>query len=155
MHPRVQTFVEEAGERYGFEPDVKEFEDGTKTAADAAEAIGCELAQIAAGIAIETDDGVAVVVTSGANRVDMDVVAEELGVENADMADPDVVKETLGWSIGGVPPFCHENDVPVLVDEDLFEHEEVWAAGGTPDAVFPIDPTELVEYADGRRTRIQ
>ena len=63
------------------------------------------------------------------------------------MGDPDEIKSTLGWSIGGVPPFCHESDVPVFVDETLAEHEEVWAAAGTPEAVFPIAPDRLRDIA--------
>lgn len=150
MHPRAEEFSAEARERYGFEVDVHEFPEGTKTAADAAEAIGCELAQIASSIAIATDDGLAIVVTSGAHRVDMGAVADLLDVDSASMADPPEVKEILGWGIGGVPPFCHATEVPVLIDETLFEHPEVWAAAGTPAAVFPITADEIQDYSGGR-----
>jgi len=154
MHPRAAEFREQARDRYGFEPDVQEFPDGTKTAADAAAAVGCEVAQIASSIVVDTDDGLAVVVTSGANRVDMAAVAAELGVESAEMADADRINETVGWSIGGVPPFCHANDVPVLLDETLLDHERVWAAAGTPEAVFPLSPAELRELSGGRPTDV-
>lgn len=154
MHASIARFSEEAQRRYGFEPDVHEFSEGTKTAVDAAEAIGCDVAQIASSIAVSTDDGLAVVVTSGAHRVDMDAVAGLLDVAKASMADPDEVKETLGWSIGGVPPFCHEADVPVLIDETLFEHDEVWAAAGTPDAVFPIHADQIEAFSGGRPARV-
>lgn len=150
MHPRAEQFVETARNRYDFDPEVREFPEGTKTAADAARAIGCDVAQIASSIAVATDDGLAVVVTSGANRVDLDRVAELLGVEAASMADAENVKAVLGWSIGGVPPFCHEQDVPVLLDETLLEFDEVWAAAGTPTAVFPLSPDQLRELSGGR-----
>ncbi|WP_336344540.1 YbaK/EbsC family protein [Halalkalicoccus ordinarius] len=182
MHPRAAEFRERAAERYGLEIEVHEFDEGTKTAADAADAVGCDVAQIASSIVMVADgtatavsgseddpdeselessddaspkraggdaDGEpVVVVTSGANRVDETRVAAELGVEEVRMADADAIRETLGWSIGGVPPICHETDVPVLFDETLTGFETVWAAAGTPDAVFPIDPTSLVELAD-------
>jgi prolyl-tRNA editing enzyme YbaK/EbsC (Cys-tRNA(Pro) deacylase) len=164
MHPRAAEFSDRAEERYGLEIEVHEFEEGTKTAADAADAVGCDVAQIASSIVMLADgaataasperaDGQAdgepvVVVTSGANRVDEDRVAEILGIEEVEMADSETIRETLGWSIGGVPPICHETDVPVLFDETLAGFDVVWAAAGTPDAVFPIDPDRLVELAD-------
>ncbi|WP_255149813.1 YbaK/EbsC family protein [Halorarius halobius] len=150
MHPRAEEFAVESRERYGFDPDVREFPEGTKTAADAAAAIGCDVAQIASSIAVETDDGLAVVVTSGANRVDTAKVAALLDAGSASMADAGDVKETVGWSIGGVPPFCHASDVPVLVDETLLSFAEVWAAAGTPEAVFSIAPERLRELSGGR-----
>ena len=148
MHPRAEEFAERADDEYGYEVDVHEFPAGTKTAADAAEAVGCDVAQIASAIALSTDEGLAVVLTSGANRVDESKVADLLGVPSAAMADADAVKETLGWAIGGVPPFCHDADVPVLMDETLVDQEEVWAAAGTPEAVFPVDPGTLRDLAD-------
>ena len=97
-----------------------------------------------------TDAGQVVVsVTSGANRVDTDVLAELAGGENARMAEPDEVSAATGWTIGGVPPFCHETAVPTFVDETLLGYETVWAAAGTPQAVFSIDPDRLVRLADG------
>lgn len=150
MHSRATEFRERALEQYGFDPEVREFPEGTKTAADAAAAVGCAVAQIASSIVVETDDGLAVVVTSGANRVDMDAVAAELGVESARMADADDISDVVGWSIGGVPPFCHATDVPVLLDETLLAHDRVWAAAGTPQAVFPLVPERLRELSGGR-----
>ena len=94
MHTRATEFSEIARDRYDFDPDIEEFPAGTKTAADAAEAVGCAVGQIASSIVVETEDGLAVVVTSGANRVDMDLAAEVLGVEHVSMADADEVRET-------------------------------------------------------------
>ncbi len=145
MHPRAEEFAGRARERYGFDPEVTEFDDGTKTAEDAAAAVGCEVAQIASSIVVDADGSLVVCVTSGANRVDMDRVAALLGVPEGSvgMADAADVRGTVGWSIGGVPPFCHEADVPVFMDETLTGFETVWAAAGTPEAVFPIDPATL------------
>ena len=150
MHPRAEEFRKRADGEHGFEVDVHEFPEGTKTAADAAEAVGCDVEQIASGIVLSADGGLVVVVTSGANRVDTSRVAVLLGVDDAavSMGDADEIKTTLGWSIGGVPPFCHEADVPVFMDETLTRHGEVWAAAGTPEAVFPIDPERLRELSE-------
>lgn len=149
MHPRAEEFADCARERFGLAVEVHEFPEGTKTAADAAAAVGCELAQIASGIVMDAD-GLVVVVTSGANRVSDESLAALRDVPPAmvEMADADAVRETLGWAIGGVPPFCHETDVPVYLDETLAEFDTVWAAAGTPNAVFPVAPERLVAVAD-------
>ena len=152
MHPRAEEFVERAREEHGFEVDVHEFPEGTKTAADAAEAIGCDVAEIASSIVFEADGDPVVVVTSGANRVSEARLAAAMGVEESAVAiaDADAIKQALGWSIGGVPPFCHDREVPVLLDETLTSFETVWAAAGTPEAVFPITPDRILELADAR-----
>jgi prolyl-tRNA editing enzyme YbaK/EbsC (Cys-tRNA(Pro) deacylase) len=152
MHPRAEEFSERAADEYGFDVEVHEFPEGTKTAADAAEAIGCDVAQIASGIVLSAGDELVVVITSGANRVSEAKLAELVGVEESDvsMADAGDIKATLGWSIGGVPPFCHDADVPRFMDETLTDFEEVWAAAGTPEAVFPITPEILRELSGAR-----
>ena len=150
MHPRAAEFSQRALEAYDFEVEVQEFPDGTKTAADAAAAIGCDVAQIASSIVMVAGGELVVVVTSGANRVSEEKLADRLGVDEADvrMANADEIKDALGWSIGGVPPFCHDADVPVLFDETLAEFETVWAAAGTPTTVFPVEPDALRTHAD-------
>ncbi|WP_306057917.1 YbaK/EbsC family protein [Natronococcus wangiae] len=150
MHPRAATFAERTREEYGFDPAVEEFPDGTQTAADAADAVGCDVAQIASSLVFAVDGSLVVSVTSGANRVSEPALGAvfETPAEEVAMASPDRIKETLGWSIGGVPPFCHDEPVPVVVDETLLEFDTVWAAAGTPEAVFPIDPEALRRYAD-------
>ncbi|WP_136602196.1 YbaK/EbsC family protein [Salinigranum halophilum] len=152
MHPRATEFTAQARERYGVDLAVEEFPEGTKTAADAADAVGCDVAQIASSLAFATDGELVVVVTSGANRVSEARLADHLGVgaDEVTMADPDRIADTLGWSIGGVPPFCHATAVPVLFDETLLTHETVWAAAGTPEAVFPMAPDEIRALADAR-----
>ncbi|WP_336133507.1 YbaK/EbsC family protein [Natronomonas amylolytica] len=149
MHPRAEEFSERAADEYDFDVEVHEFPEGTKTAADAAEAIGCDVAQIASGIVLSVGDELVVVITSGANRVSEAKLADLLDVDESEvsMADAGDIKETLGWSIGGVPPFCHDADVPRFMDETLTDFEEVWAAAGTPEAVFPIAPETLQELS--------
>lgn len=150
MHPRAEEFAAAARERYGFDPDVHRFDAGTRTAEAAARAVGCEVAQIASSLAFEADGELVVVVTSGANRVSESKLADVLGVSEdaVGMADADRVKSELGWTIGGVPPICHDSAVPVYLDGTLLDHEEVWAAAGTPEAVFPVSPERVRELAD-------
>lgn len=149
MHPRAEAFAERTREEYGFAVDVHEFPEGTKTADAAAAAIGCQVAQIASSLVFVTPEPV-VVVTSGANRVSERKLAAVCGVaaDDVTMADAEAVRETVGWSIGGVPPFCHDTAVPVYLDETLEISDTVWAAAGTPEAVFPIEPERLREFAD-------
>ena len=162
MHPRATEFAEQAAEAYDFDVEVQEFPEGTKTAADAADAVGCDVAQIAKSIVMSADrkvDGadrretdLVVVLTSGDHRVDEAALADQLDAESVESASPSQVRETLGWSIGGVPPFCHDADVETLFDTTLAEYDEVWAAAGTPEAVFPIDPDRLRELSDATPT---
>ena len=147
MNDRAVAFAQRAADEYGIDIDVQEFPEGTKTAKDAAAAIGCDVAQIASSLVFVADT-VVVVVTSGANHVDTRKLATLRGVHEARMAEPDEVKETVGYAIGGVPPFCHDEAVPVYLDEDLTEFETVWAAAGTPEAVFSITPDEIIDCAD-------
>lgn len=156
MHERAAEFETRAAERYGFDADVHEFPEGTKTAADAADAIGCDVAQIASSLVFRADNELVVVVTSGANRVSEGRLAElrDAPASAVGMADADAIRESVGWSIGGVPPFCHDTDLPVYLDETLTEFDTVWAAAGTPKAVFPISPDDLAEYADAAVARV-
>ncbi|KTG10035.1 prolyl-tRNA editing protein [Haloprofundus marisrubri] len=158
MHPRAQAFAERAADAYGLDVTVREFPEGTKTAADAADAIGCEVGQIASSLVFAVDAAVdgtddtetlVVAVTSGANRVSEDALAAELGVapEDVSMADPELIRERVGWAIGGVPPFCHDAEIRTFVDPTLLDYETVWAAAGTPSAVFALTPESLREHA--------
>lgn len=150
MHPRAAEFREAAREEHGLEVEVREFPEGTKTAADAAAAIGCEVAQIASSIVFVADGDPVVVVTSGANRVSERKLADLVGVspDRVRTADPGEVSDATGWSIGGVPPFCHDRAIPTYLDETLTGYETVWAAAGTPEAVFPIAPDRIRRVAD-------
>ena len=148
MDERAAAFRREAADRYGLAVEVEQFPEGTETAAEAAEVVGCDLAQVASSLVFVADGTPVVVVTSGANRVDEARLADVLDAADVRMADPEAVTEATGYRIGGVPPFCHDGNPPVYVDETLLDHEVVWAAAGTPETLFPIAPDRLVETAD-------
>lgn len=150
MHDRAAEFADRAAEAHGLDLAVEEFPEGTRTAADAAEALGCAVAQIASSIVFVTPESPVVVVTSGANRVSTAKLADCLDVDPGGVrtADPDEVRDAVGYAIGGVPPFCHDGAVPAYLDETLLSFDTVWAAAGTPEAVFPIDPGRLRAVAD-------
>jgi len=140
------------GERF----TVLEFDAGTRTAADAATAVGCTVAEIAKSLvfrARETGRPV-LVVASGVNRVDEKKVAALLG-EKIARADADFVREQTGFAIGGVPPVGHAVAPVTLIDEDLLQFETIWAAAGTPNAVFKLRPGELVELTGGRVAEVK
>ncbi|WP_226022932.1 YbaK/EbsC family protein [Halomicrobium salinisoli] len=150
MHPRAEEFRERASDEYGFEPSVREFDEGTETAADAAAAVGCDVAQIVKSIVLRVGDRTVLALTSGEHRVDEAELAAAFDAEPGAVrtADPDEVTAATGWSIGGVPPFCHEEDLPVLADPAVRSFDELWAAAGTPEAVFPLTPARLEEFTD-------
>ncbi|MFF7545098.1 YbaK/EbsC family protein [Streptomyces canus] len=126
---------------------VRRFPDATRTAAEAAAAIGCELSQICKSLIFAADGVPVLVLMDGASRVDLERVREELGADKVTRAKADVVRETTGYAIGGVPPFGHRTRTRVLADRSLLEHDLVWAAAGNPHAVFPIAPKDLVARA--------
>jgi len=150
VHPTAEKFKDKVKEELDLNVELKEFEEGTKTAEDAAEAIGCEVAQIAKSIVMKAGTELVVVITSGANNVGEEELAEKTGVgpEVVRPANPDEVKEKLGWGIGGVPPFAHETNCRTFLDSSLKSFDTIWAAAGTPNAVFPITPDELSRVAD-------
>lgn len=133
----------------GVHIDVHRYPAGTRTAADAAAAIGCDVAQIVKSLVFATETGPVLVLTSGANRVDTTAVARLLDIPSVTRADADQVRAATGYAIGGTPPFGHPNVLPTLVDQDLLAHDTVWAAAGSPDSVFPLTPNLLVELTDG------
>ncbi|WP_306323576.1 MULTISPECIES: YbaK/EbsC family protein [unclassified Streptomyces] len=128
-------------------PRVRRFPEATRTAQEAAAAIGCELSQICKSLIFAADGVPVLVLMDGSSRVDLDLVREELGAEKVTRAKADVVREFTGYAIGGVPPFGHVNKTRVLADRSLLNHDTVWAAAGNPYAVFPMEPKELVSHA--------
>ena len=125
---------------------VKQFPAGTRTAVDAANAIGCEVGQIVKSLVFVAAGRPVVALVSGANRLDEHRLASVAGHPVA-KADADTARDATGYSIGGVPPFGHATDVPVFMDRDLLGHGVVWAAAGRPDSVFEISPQRLVELS--------
>ncbi|MET9445622.1 YbaK/EbsC family protein [Streptomyces cinerochromogenes] len=145
-HPRFAAAVEELG-LGELLPRVRSFPEATRTAAEAAAAIGCGLSQICKSLVFAADGVPVLVLMDGASRVDVERVREELGAGKVSRADAGVVRETTGYAIGGVPPFGHRTRTRVLADRSLLAHDVVWAAAGTPYTVFPIGPGELVAHA--------
>jgi prolyl-tRNA editing enzyme YbaK/EbsC (Cys-tRNA(Pro) deacylase) len=126
---------------------VKEFPAGTRTAADAARAVGCEVGQIVKSLVFIAAGAPVVALVSGANRVDERCLAAVAG-EPVLKADAETARSATGYSIGGVPPFGHATEVPVFMDRDLFGYDVVWAAAGRPDSVFEIAPDRLRELSN-------
>lgn len=130
---------------------VLEFDASTRTAADAAAAIGCSVPQIAKSLIFRAgvSNRPVLVIASGANRVDEKRVAALVG-EPIARADAEFVRTVTGFAIGGVPPVGHATQPIVLVDETLLTFAQIWAAAGTPNAVFRLTPAQLVELTGGR-----
>lgn len=143
--------VRQALQALEIETDVKELPHSTRTAVDAANAVGCDVRQIAKSLIFQrADDQQAVlIITSGANHVNEDAVARLLGWE-IQVADADFVRQETGFAIGGVAPVGLKQDIPTYIDQDLLECEEIWAAAGSPHAVFRILPPELERATGGK-----
>jgi prolyl-tRNA editing enzyme YbaK/EbsC (Cys-tRNA(Pro) deacylase) len=146
----IERFTEAAHE-IGIEPQIRRFPEGTKTAGDAAGAIGCELAQIVKSLVFIADDRPVIAFTSGANRVDTAKLARVAGATSARRATPEEARDATGFAVGGTPPFGHPGSVRSYVDPALLAFQEIWAAAGTPDSVFPLTPSEL-QAATGAET---
>jgi prolyl-tRNA editing enzyme YbaK/EbsC (Cys-tRNA(Pro) deacylase) len=142
--------VVEAGAKLGIEVIPVRFPDGTKTAADAAAAIGCDVAQIVKSLIFAVDGEVVLAYVSGANQLDEAKLAVAAGGVRCSRVDADVVRSATGFPIGGVPPFGHDTELRVFIDPDLLGHEVVWAAAGTWHDVFAIEPQRLVEASGGQ-----
>ena len=153
--PRSARRVQAALERLGLEAEIRELPDSTRTAPEAAAAVGCPLGAIVKSLIFRgaTSGDPVLVLVSGDNRADEARVAAMLG-EGVQRADADYVRAATGYAIGGVPPVGHPAPLATLVDEDLLRFEEVWAAAGTPRAVFPVPPRALAEAAAGRLARL-
>lgn len=145
----------------GHADSVAAFPDGTRSAAEAAAAVGCDVAQIAKSIVFRAGERPVLVIASGANRVDMAKVAAALNAGAAaptfhvKRADGNWVREVTGFAIGGVAPLGHATPPMVLVDEDLFRFARVWAAAGSPMHVFETTPEALLSLSGGRRAEVR
>jgi Cys-tRNA(Pro) deacylase len=146
MHPNVDRVVAAARDA-GLQIAVERFPEGTRTAADAARAVGCEVGQIVKSLVFMADGKAAVALVSGANRVDLGRLATALGAAEVRKADGDEARAATGFAIGGVPPFGHAGAVRLIVDRDLLRHPQLWAAAGLPDAVFLVTPEDLIRVS--------
>lgn len=144
--------VVDAATALGLTIEVREFPEGTRTADDAARAVGVEVGQIVKSLVFAVDGTIVLALVSGKNRLDeqaLAAVAASTGaVPRADAkvarADADAVRTATGFAIGGVPPFGHATPLPTYVDRDLLDYATIWAAAGTPRHVFSVSPDALV-----------
>lgn len=127
--------------------EVRRFPEGTRTAVDAARAVGCDVAQIVKSLVFLADGQAVLALVSGADRVDTGRLAVAVGAGHVERADGDAAREATGYAIGGVPPFGHVRPVTVVMDRRLLDHEVVWAAAGRPDAVFSVAPDDLLRVS--------
>ncbi|MFZ3044906.1 MAG: YbaK/EbsC family protein [Desulfatirhabdiaceae bacterium] len=144
---RVQDFLLAKG----FSFEVKELPGLTRTAQEAADSIGCEVAQIAKSLVFQekkTNLPILVIV-SGSNRVNLSKIEKDTGLKLG-KADGSYVKERVGYAIGGVPPVGHNEPLETFLDADLKKYEMIWAAAGTPFAVFQLKPSDLEPLTNGR-----
>jgi prolyl-tRNA editing enzyme YbaK/EbsC (Cys-tRNA(Pro) deacylase) len=143
--PPTARAVVAAGDALGLAVEVREFPEGTRTAGDAARAIGVGVGQIVKSLIFTVDGEVVVALVSGPNRLDEARLAAAAGRPGAAVgrADADAVRAATGYPIGGVPPFGYARPLATFLDEDLLGYDEVWAAAGTPHHNFSVDPAAL------------
>ena len=154
LSPSAQK-VQQTLQAMGFELQVVELPDSTRTAAEAAQAVGCQVGQIVKSLVFKAkrSQRPVLVVASGANRVNEKAIEALIG-EPLGRADADFVRQRTGFAIGGVPPVGHSERLETFIDEDLLQHAEIWAAAGTPNAVFRLTPGDLVQMTGGRLVKI-
>ncbi|OFW89622.1 MAG: hypothetical protein A2621_01775 [Alphaproteobacteria bacterium RIFCSPHIGHO2_01_FULL_41_14] len=144
--------IQKVLEEKGIQSRVVEFPASTRTAVEAAAAIGCEVTQIAKSLIFKTKTThqPVLVLASGPNRVNEKTIAQQVG-EDIVRADPDFVRDITGFAIGGVPPLGHKKRIDlVFIDEDLLQCAEIWAAAGTPNAVFNLQKEHLIPLSGGK-----
>lgn len=141
--------VQEYLNQFGLALEVVELDQSTRTAQEAANAVDCELGQIVKSLVFRWGDKPLLFLVSGKNQLNVKRVRDALGMELV-KADADFTREKTGYPIGGVPPVAHEHPIDIFIDEDLTEYEKVWAAAGTPHAVFCIRSSDLPLVTGGR-----
>lgn len=147
---RVQAALAE----FGLDLVVAELPDSTRTAPEAAAAIGCTVEQIVKSLIFKTNSNKPILIAaSGGNRVNEKRIREIIG-EKIARADADFVREVTGYPIGGIPPLAHNQKIETLIDQDLLQYEEIWAAAGTPNAVFRLTPQQLALITGGKIVKI-
>ena len=148
IHPNVAR-VTQAARDAGLELEVRKFPEGTKTAQDAADAIGVAVGQIVKSLVFGVDDEIVMALVSGVNQLDEKKLAAAAGGAKCKRVDADAVRAATGFPIGGVPPFGHSTQLRVFVDPDLLQYDEVWAAAGTWNDNFGANPNDIVRVAGG------
>ena len=148
IHPNVAR-VTQAARDAGLEIEVRKFPEGTKTAQDAADAIGVTVGQIVKSLVFGVDDEIVMALVSGSNQPDEKKLAAAAGGAKCKRVDADAVREATGYAIGGVPPLGLATHLRVFIDPDLLQYDEVWAAAGTWNDVFAIEPGALQRATNG------
>jgi len=156
LSQNAQKFQEKLFELGFHDFEVIEMPDTTRTATDAAQAVGCEVGQIVKSLVFMTKDSrkPVLVETCGSNRVNEEKISTLLG-EQIIKADADFVRLKTGFVIGGIPPVGHNEEMITYIDEDLMKYQEIWAAAGTPNAVFKLTPENLITLTHGKITSIK
>ena len=148
IHPNVIRVVQAAKER-GLEITTRRYPEGTKTAQDAAIAIGVSVGQIVKSLVFAVDGEIVMALVSGANQLDEKKLAQAAGGLKCSRVDADAVREATGFPIGGVPPLGLATQLRIFIDPDLMQYDEVWAAAGTWNDVFAVSPRELATATAG------
>lgn len=156
MHSSTRKFMQSAAAG-GIEIQVVEHPESTRSAQEAADAIGCEVAQIVKSLCFTVAGAPVIALMSGVNQLSIAKLARLRGVGKGQVrrANADAVKAATGYSIGGVPPFGHQTALPIYVDEELTAFDQVWAAAGTPNAVFAIAPHALLAASGGQQADLK
>ena len=156
LQPSAQK-VADAAAALGLAIDIVTFEQPTRTAEDAAAAVGCDVGQIVKSLVFTVSGAPVMALVSGRNQLDTRKLAAlfNVGRKQVERADADTVRAATGYAIGGVPPFGHATRLPVYVDEDLTTYEVIWAAAGTPNTVFAVAPADLVRTSGGTTTDLK
>lgn len=152
--PERSRIVQQRLDEAGIASRVVELPDSTRTAAEAAAALGCAVGAIASSLVFLADGEPLLVMTSGSHRVDTSVLAAQVGADEIEMARPAQVREVTGQAIGGVAPVGHPRPVRTVVDEALGGHETIWTAAGTPHTLVPMTYEQLVALTEGDTVRV-
>ncbi|WP_259607939.1 MULTISPECIES: YbaK/EbsC family protein [Microbacterium] len=152
--PDRSRIVQEHLAAAGIDTEIVVLPDSARTAPEAAQAVGCEVGAIANSLVLVADGRPILVMTSGAHRVDVDVLAAAIAAESVAMAPAAVVRAATGQAIGGVAPAGHPQPLPTYLDEDLAAFDRIWAAGGTPHTVMPLTFEQLRALTGGTTVRV-
>lgn len=155
LSPSAQKIQDLLASR-GYEITIIEFAESTRTAQEAADRAGCQLGQITKSLIFKgrTSGKAILVLTSGANRVSEKCISEYAG-EPIERADADFVRAAAGFAIGGVPPLGHTQPMETYLDEDLLQYKTIWAAAGTPNAIFELTPSDLQKMTGGKPAQVK
>lgn len=152
--PRASQQVQEFLDRFGLNLSVKQFPDSTRTAQEAADAVGCEVGQIVKSLVFRSGEKPLLFLVSGKNQLNVEKVSHDLKIP-IEKADAQFVRDTTGYAIGGVPPVAHAVKMEIYIDEDLMAYDLIWAAAGTPHAVFQLKSSDLPRITTGQVIAVQ